>query len=112
MLLFGPSIEYVDYCEPFPCYSRSLAAPFLSEFSASEVFYRYTDNETLLDDVASCIDDAFDSEFYPTVLFVATWNRLLAFDNPYSLGVVSKKNYIIDSCEINMTCKIENRFQC
>ena len=61
-----------------------LAIVFDAEFDTSlsgGVFYRYTVNETLLDEIASCINDVFDNdveEFYPTVLFIATWNRMVA----------------------------------
>ena len=56
---------------------------FYAEFDTSlsgGLFYRYTVNETLLDEIASCINDVFDNdvEFYPTVLFIATWNRMVA----------------------------------
>ena len=57
-----------------------VVAPFFSVSEVgAEVFYRYTDDETLLDEVTSYIDDAFDSGFYPAVLFIATWNRVMEY---------------------------------
>ena len=64
---------------PFPdqVYRVPVIAPFFDDSNtriAGEVFYRYTANETLLDNVTSCIDDAYGSGFNATVLFIATWD--------------------------------------
>ena len=40
-----------------------------------DVLYRISNNQTLLDKISSHIADAF-SEFSPTMLFIATWNRV------------------------------------
>ena len=65
--------------EGFQYQARVFDAEFDTSLSGG-VFYRYTVNETLLDEIASCINDVFDNdvEFYPTVLFIATWNRMVA----------------------------------
>ena len=68
---------------PFPNHNTPLIAPLLADSYTrfdGEVFYRYTDNETLMNEVTSCIGDAFDSGFFPAVLFIATWNTRSYFD--------------------------------
>lgn len=88
----GPFYEYDGPPVPDLFYFVPVIAPFFADSDTSlagEVFYRYTDNETLLEEATSCIRDAFDSEFSPTVLFIATWNGVAAFGG--SQSVVSKE---------------------
>ena len=78
-LQVGTDLGYVLFGDNQP----SLVLNFFAEFDTSlsgGLFYRYIVNETLLDEIASCINDVFDNdiEFYPTVLFIATWNRMVA----------------------------------
>ena len=58
----------------FPYGSVPLIAPYWDD-KPGDVLYRISDNQTLLDKVSSHIADAF-SEFSPTMLFIATWNRV------------------------------------
>ena len=70
---------------PFPDqdhYGVPVIAPFFDDSdtrTAGKVFYRYTDNETLLDNVTSCIDDAYGSGFNARVLFIATWDGVAEY---------------------------------
>ena len=58
----------------FPYGNVPLMAPFWDN-KPGDVLYRISNNQTLLDKVSSHIADAF-SEFSPTMLFIATWNRV------------------------------------
>ena len=58
----------------FPYGSVPLIAPYWDD-NPGDVLYRISNNQALLDKVSSHIADAF-SEFSPTMLFIATWNRV------------------------------------
>ncbi len=65
-----------SYSMSFPIEGDILIAPFWDNIQSGEIYYRFTDNETLLDEVATCINDAFDGTFSPDFLFIATWNQV------------------------------------
>jgi hypothetical protein len=59
--------------------NRVLIAPFWTFIDnnaivARQIFYRYSDNQTLLSEVGSLINDTFEDNFFPSFLFVATWD--------------------------------------
>ena len=70
-----------------PAYNRSilatnhtLIAPYWTSFSDNDVarvvrqiLYRYSDNQTLLNETASHINAAFQDDFAPSFIFIATW---------------------------------------
>ena len=65
---------------PFPL-SRSdvLIAPFWDDFNVDnggQILFRLSENQTLLNQVGSIINDSFEYDFTPTMLFIVTWNRI------------------------------------
>ena len=71
-----------------PAYNRSilatshiLIAPFWTSFSDTDInrgvawriFYRYSDNRTLLNETTSLINDAFQDDFSPSHILIASW---------------------------------------
>ena len=94
----GPFHDY--FGPPFPdqVYRVPVIAPFFDDSDTSiagEVFYRYTANETLLDSVTSCIDDAYGSGFNASVLFIATWNGVAEYEGSSSVVKSNTANYPI-----------------
>lgn len=66
-----------------PFGSIPLIAPFWTDIDTNntgEVLYRFTANLTLINEVTSYINDAFNSEFSTEMLFIATWNRVVQYD--------------------------------
>ena len=86
---------------PFPNqdhYEVPVIAPFFDDSDTSiagEVFYRYTDNETLLDNVTSCIGDAYGSGFNASVLFIATWDGVAEYRGSSSVVKSNTASYPI-----------------
>ena len=73
--------------DPFPLRYYTLIAPFWANvdlYSGGSVFYRYTDDETILSDVEQTIRDAFINDFSPTLVFIATWDRVAPGSYPYT----------------------------
>ena len=68
--------------DPFPLslsYYNVLIAPFwnyVSLYRGGSVFFRFTDDESILEEVGMTIRDAFENDFSPTLLFIATWDRV------------------------------------
>ena len=58
----------------FPYGNVPLMAPYWDD-NPGDVLYRISNNQTILDKVSSHIADVF-SVFSPTMLFIATWNRV------------------------------------
>ena len=52
------------------------------------IYYRFSVDPSLLEEVGVNISDAFDTSFTPSQLFVATWDRAAAIIG--SVNVVSK----------------------
>ena len=60
----------------------TLIAPFLDDVditSHGEIFFRFSVDETLLNEVAFNISQAFGTNFSPSSLFIATWNAVAAY---------------------------------
>ena len=72
--------------EVFPLLSRNskVIAPFWDFNSATidgfrNVLFRLTEDEALLNQAGSMITNAFGFEFSPSLLFIATWDRVELF---------------------------------
>ncbi len=88
---------FLDFTpSPFPLTSQDdiLIAPFWADhnvgaFMGGQIFFRFSSNSLLLDQVGSIISKGFTTDFTPEVLFIATWDRVAAFAAQFS-GLVSK----------------------
>ena len=68
---------------PFPLLFEDdiLIAPFWDDIlisTAGEIYYRFSADPSLLEEVGGNISDAFETSFTPSQLFVATWDRVAA----------------------------------
>ena len=73
--------SFTDFISrPFPLSTSDvLIAPFWDDsnvLNGGQVLFRLSDNETLLNQVGSTINDALDGDFTPGLLLIATWNRI------------------------------------
>ena len=62
---------------PFPVNNVNILAPFWADVDVTRggtIFYRETTNYTLLNKTSVDIQNAISSTFFPTHLFIATWN--------------------------------------
>ena len=68
---------------PYPCHfqlsTSVLIAPFWNYFFHGQVLFRLSNNQTLLNEVGSTINDTLEFDFTPTMLLIATWNRISAY---------------------------------
>ena len=74
--------------ETFPTSNDVLIAPFWDDVNinvAGDIFYRFTTDQFLLDEVGGDISDAFEVTFEPTLLFIATWDEVAPFGGSSSL---------------------------
>ena len=65
--------------DPFPLSYYILIAPFWNDvylYRGGNIFYRFTDDESILNDVGMTIRDAFENDFSPALVFIATWDRV------------------------------------
>ena len=79
---------------PFSLTNQPLVAPFWGDVdtrSSGEVFYRLTTNQALLAEVGMEIRRSFVNSrgFFPTSLFIATWNDVGYYENHADLVGVS-----------------------
>ena len=84
VLSFGSSFS-VFIPDTFPVAFGRLIAPLWEDSDnrmGGQVYYRLTQEQSLLDQVAANISDAFGVEFSPTSAFVATWNALPQINAP------------------------------
>ena len=82
---------------PFPRSTNVLIAPFWDDSdvqNGGQVLFRLSDNETLLNQVGTTINDALDDDlFYPAFLFIATWNRIPEFNrDPSIVNFIASSN--------------------
>ena len=65
---------------PFPLSTSDiLLAPFWDDSDVEiggQILFRLSDNQTLLNQVGSIINDSLEYDFTPTMLFIVTWNRI------------------------------------
>ena len=78
---------------PFPLSSSDiLLAPFWDDSNVKiggQILFRLSDNQTLLNQVGSIINDTLEYDFTPTILFIVTWNRIPAFGgSPNTVSVI------------------------
>ena len=63
---------------PFPLSTSDiLLAPFWDNSNVEnggQVLFRLSDNQTLLNEVGSTINDTLEFDFTPTMLFIVTWS--------------------------------------
>lgn len=79
---------------PFPLSNYTLIAPFWDDINtnvAGRIFFRFSGDPDLLDEVGSSIEDAFDCEFNPVLLFIATWDSVAQING--SSNEVSRDSY-------------------
>ena len=80
----GPFSSF--FPNPFPVFSVPLIAPFWADHDlrfSGDLFYRYSTEQSLLDEVGSNISDAFQVSFRPSVLFIATWSGVPPFSGVF-----------------------------
>ena len=70
--------------QPFPLslFSLPIIAPFWDDSdnrNGGQVLYRFTNEQSILDEIALNISSAFGVEFAPSTAFIATWDRLPRF---------------------------------
>ena len=70
-----------SFIRTFPFFSPPLIAPYWDNFDLSRggnLFYRQTSNTTLLQRVQDLLQESLPSasSFFPTTLFIATWDRV------------------------------------
>ena len=59
--------------------SDILIAPFWDNSNGGQVLFRLSDNQTLLNEVGSNINDTLEFDFTPTMLFIVTWRGIPEF---------------------------------
>lgn len=52
----------------------------------AQIVFRTADDEALLAEVGSSVNDAFDVDFSPTSLFIATWDGVPRFGSPANVN--------------------------
>ena len=81
--------------EMFPLAARRddhIIAPFWDDVDFrkfGQVLFRLTSFEALLNEVGKTINDAFNTTFSPTSLFIATWDGVPAFSETGTSNLVS-----------------------
>jgi len=66
----------------FPFQSRILIALFWDDHDvniAGQIFYRFSDDSLLVSEVGLNISSAFNTDFTPALVFIATWDGVAAF---------------------------------
>ena len=60
----------------------TLVAPFwnlITQYRGGNVFFRFSEDEDLMEEVGMRIEAAFREEFHPELVFVATWDQVTRF---------------------------------
>ncbi len=60
----------------------TVIAPFWADIDitdSGQIFFRFTDNSSLLSSVQDRVFSAFGIQYLPSLLFIATWNRVAEF---------------------------------
>ena len=80
VIYFGSRDLYNSYPRPFPLStSDNIIAPFWDYFhyqNGGQILFRLSDNQALLNDVGSTINDTLEFGFSPTMLFIVTWDEI------------------------------------
>ena len=80
VIYFGSRDLYNSYPRPFPLStSDNIIAPFWDYFryqNGGQVLFRLSDNQALLNEVGSTINDTLEFDFTPTMLFIVTWRGI------------------------------------
>ena len=76
---------------PLPLFTNDiLIAPFwdvIDTFQGGQVLFRQTNNEDLLTQVGTTINDTFMVDFSPTSLLIVTWNSVPGFFEPNFVSI-------------------------
>jgi hypothetical protein len=88
----NPHPAYPPLLRPQLAINRVLIAPFWTYMNNNDIvprqiFYRYSDNQTLRSEVGSLISNAFQDNFSPSFLFVATWDRQRQYTNSQQVSM-------------------------
>jgi len=94
-LLSFAMLQFPYLPTPFSLTNQPLVAPFWGDVdtrSSGNVSYRQTSDQALLDEVGMEIRRSFVNSrgFFPTSLFIATWNDVGYYDNHADLVSVSR----------------------
>ena len=68
--------------------SDILIAPFWADsnvVNGGQVLFRLCNNQTLLHQVGSTINDSLECDFTPTMLFIVTWNRIPQYGRSFNI---------------------------
>ena len=80
VIYFGSRDFHNFYPQFFPLStSDNIIAPFWDYFhyqDGGQVLFRLSDNQALLNDVGSTINDTLEFDFTPTMLFIVTWSGI------------------------------------
>ena len=84
-------------------FSLPIIAPFWDDSdnrNGGQVLYRFTDEQSILDEIALNISSAFGVEFAPSTAFIATWNQLPQFSRPADVVriLTAKYNIVLHVC--------------
>ena len=79
----SPFTDFSPDSFPLPLFRDDiLIAPFWDDFDVGDggqILFRLTDDQTLLNEVSSRVNAAFDAGFNPEFLLIATWNGVPEF---------------------------------
>ena len=87
-------VGFTDFSpEPFPLNNgfqddSILIAPFWDDVNinnAGDIFFRFSSDPLLLQEVGDSISNAFGITFQPTLLFIVTWDGVAQFGGPSSI---------------------------
>ena len=84
-------LDFIPRVFPLVGQTNVLVAPFWDDSDvrvSGKVYYRFTDNQTLLEQIAANIGDAFSVNFNPVSAFVVTWSNISQYSG--SVDVVSQ----------------------
>ena len=86
---FGSALNYYS-SRPFPL-RYAIIAPFwdLSNVeNGGHILFRLSENQTLLNQVGSIINDHLEYDFTPTMLLIVTWDRIPEFSGSSIVSVI------------------------
>ena len=71
------------YPRSFPLSTSDiLIAPFWDySYGGGQVLFRLSNNQTLLNEVGSTVNETLEFDFTPTMLFIVTWIRIPQYGN-------------------------------
>ena len=85
-------------------------APFWNDVDVRQsghIFFRFSEDEGLLEEVGARIEAGFQEHFLPDMVFVATWHRVSGFAR--SSNLVGKGSWLNTCCIIASCIALEQR---